>query len=70
MKLSQLSHENKAKVLSSTAMAIQSVMGNENLFFMLIVDDTGHMAHTGNINRQAIPRLLREYADQMEKKRI
>lgn len=68
MKLSELSRENKAKIMSSIAMAIKSLMGDENLFFMLVVDDTGHMAHTCNINRDAIPRLLREYADQMEKK--
>lgn len=68
MKLSELSKENKAKILGSIAMAIKSVMGDDNLFCMLVVDDTGHMAHTTNINRQAIPRLLREYADLMERK--
>ncbi len=68
MKLSELTPQSKAKVLGTIAHAIQDTIGDENLFFMLIVDDTGHFSDVKNINRGAIPRLLREYADQVEKK--
>lgn len=68
MKLSDLTPQSKTKILGAIAHAVQNTLGDDNLFFMLIVDDTGHMADIKNINRAAIPRLLREYADQVEKK--
>jgi len=68
MKLSELTPQSKAKALGTIAHAVQQTIGDDNLFLMLIVDDTGHMADVKNINRSAIPRLLREYADQVERK--
>lgn len=72
MKLSQMSKEEKAKLLGAITMAVGQLLDphdtGETLYFLLVVDDQGHMADCKNINRSAIPRLLREYADRVERK--
>lgn len=58
----------KAKVLGALGESMRRVLGDDNLFFTLIVDGSGHVSNCSNISRPAIPQLLREYADQMERK--
>jgi malonyl CoA-acyl carrier protein transacylase len=68
MKVSQMSKKQKAQLFGAIGHAVDELLGSgENLFFLLIVDDQGGMVDCKNINRSAIPRLLREYADRVEK---
>lgn len=68
MKISDMTRQQKTEFLGTVMRAVQDAIGHENLFVLLVVDDKGGVTDLKNIQRSELPRLLRTYADVLERK--